>query len=69
MYSAYSHAPNGTLALKHTISLVDTLALEANLLEEQAIDLLELHSVLIRELLDLVPKLLDLALHLGLDPR
>lgn len=66
VYPASRHIPNGTLALEHTISLIDTLALEADLLEEQAVDLLQLHSVLVRQLLDLVPELLDLALHFGL---
>ena len=53
---ASRHTPNGTLALEHAISLIDTLALEADLLEQQAINLLELHLVLVRKVLDLIVK-------------
>lgn len=49
------HVPNSTLALKHTISLIDSFALQADLLEKQAIDLLQVHAVLVREVFDLVP--------------
>ena len=48
VYPASRHTPNGTLALEHAISLIDTLALEADLLEQQAINLLELHPILVR---------------------
>ena len=58
--------PDGSFALKHPVSLVDTFALEVDLLEEQAVDLFKLHLVLVRKLPDLVPKALDLCLELGL---
>lgn len=60
------NVPDSTFALKHPVSLVNALALEVDFLEEQAIDLLKLHFVLVRKLLDQVPKALDLCFELDL---
>ena len=49
-------SPDGTLALEHPVALVDTFALQVDLLEQEPVDLLELHLVLVRKVLDLIVK-------------
>lgn len=61
-----SNLPNGTFALEHSVSLVEALALEVDLLEKEAINLLKLHLVLVRKLLELRPQAIDLSLEFGL---
>ena len=50
------------LTLEHLLPLRDTLALQADLLQQERVDLLELHAVLVRKLLVVVLELLELAL-------
>ena len=59
-------SPDGTLALEHPVALVDTFALQVDLLEQESVDLLELHLVLVRELFDLSAQAIDLGLQLSL---
>ena len=61
-----SNLPNGTFALEHSISLVEAFALKVDLLKKKAIDLLKLHLILVRKLLELHPKAIDLSLKFGL---
>ena len=58
-------SPDSTLALEHPVALIDTLARQVDLLEQEPVDLLELHLVLVRELFDLSAQAVDLGLQLG----
>ena len=46
--------------------MVETLALEVDLLKEETVNLLELHLVLVRKFLQLRPEALDLGLEFSL---
>ena len=58
--------PDGTLTLEHPVSLINALTLEVDLLEEQAVDLLELHPILLRKFLDIIMQPFDVVLQVDL---
>lgn len=60
--SASAYSPKVTLPLEHPLTLADTLALKIDLLQQQGVDLLELHPVFVVQLLVLGGQALDIRL-------
>lgn len=52
--------PNSPFSLQHPVSLVEALALHVDFFQEQPVDLLKLHLILVGEVADLIVQLLNL---------
>lgn len=61
-----ANVPEVTLPGQHLLADIDAVSLEAHLLEQQDINLLELHLVLVVCLFKLALDLLEVSLYLGL---